>query len=134
MVANVISAVCSALALYLFVVYKASSSLVSLLDVLTQGLLFSAAAAAFVVRGLAAWSWHADDGADAAGPPWGISVCDVAGAFCWKLSTAATICACAAVAVSVAVLTKDARGSVCFSYGEGGGSGGSCKHGCHSSH
>ncbi|CAL4986209.1 unnamed protein product [Urochloa decumbens] len=106
--AGAISAVCSAAALYQFAVHAAAAfcslPLVPLLDAAAQGLLFSAAGAAFAARG-----------------DWGGGVCDAAGAFCWKVSAASGVGAIAAVSVAVAALAGDTprrRG--------GGGSGGSC--------
>ncbi|XP_062183043.1 CASP-like protein 1U1 [Phragmites australis] len=110
--AGAISAVCSALALYTSAVREAtigSLPLVPLLDAIAQALLFSAAGAAFAARGVVG----------VAAGPWGSpgSVCDAAGAFCGRVSTAAAIGVFAAAAVAVAALTsKDARrssGSCC---------------------
>ncbi|KAL6629291.1 hypothetical protein ACP70R_029056 [Stipagrostis hirtigluma subsp. patula] len=108
--AGAISAVCSAVALYVSAVHGkpagagAGAMFVAVLDTVAQGLLFSAAGAAFAARGVLA--------GDAAGP-WGSgSVCDIAGAFCGRVSTAAAAGAFAAVTVAVAALAKDARGSL----------------------
>ncbi|CAO2149961.1 unnamed protein product [Urochloa humidicola] len=106
--AGAIAAVCSAAALYLFAVRAAvaffSLSVVPLLDAAAQGLLFSAAGAAFTARG----DWG------------GGGVCDAAAAFCGKVSVAAGVGAIAAVAVAVAALAGDARRR------RSGCSGGSC--------
>ncbi|KAL6907861.1 hypothetical protein ACP4OV_002031 [Aristida adscensionis] len=95
-VAGAVSAVCSAAALYVFAVRgEPAGALVAVLDAVAQGLLFSAAGAAFAVRGVV-----------------GSGVCDVAGAFCGRVSTAAAAGAFAAFAVAVAALARDARGGL----------------------
>jgi hypothetical protein len=108
--AHAISAVCSAVVLYLCAV-RAAAAIGSLplvprlLDAAAQGLLFSAAGAAFAARGVvgtAAGPWGGGGGG-------GGSVCDAAGAFCGKVSVAAGVGACAAVAVAVAAMARDAR-------------------------
>ncbi|CAL4979067.1 unnamed protein product [Urochloa decumbens] len=111
--AGAIAAVCSAAALYLFAVRAAAAfcslTLVPLLDAAAQGLLFSAAGAAFAARG-----------------DWGGGVCDAAAAFCWKVSIAARVGAIAAVAAAVAALA----GGAPQRRGCGSGSGGSCGGDC----
>ncbi|CAL4990302.1 unnamed protein product [Urochloa decumbens] len=109
-----IAAVCSAAALYLFAVRASAAAfcslpLVTLLDAAAQGLLFSAAGAAFAARGA-----------------WGGGVCDAAAAFCWKVSIAAGVGAIAAVAAAVAALA----GGAPQRRGCGSGSGGSCGGDC----
>src|SRR6266508_3878367 len=82
-------------------------ALVPLLDAVAQGFLFSAAGAAFAARGLV--------GDAAAGPvgSGGGGVCDVAGEFCGRVSTAAAVGAFAALAVAVAALaSRDGRRSL----------------------
>ncbi|XP_040385092.1 CASP-like protein 1U1 [Oryza brachyantha] len=107
-VATVASAVCSAAALYLSVFKR--NWVVTLLDVVTMGLLFSAAGAVFAVRRMAPlYLGVAGANVDVAGQWVNGGFCQFAGAFCWRVTTSATICAFAAGAVSVAVLTKDAR-------------------------
>jgi hypothetical protein len=102
--AGAISAICSAAALYLFAVRAdaavASQPLVSILDAVAQGFLFSAAGAALAGR-------------DVLGGPSGSSagggrVCDVAGTFCGRVTVAAAVCAFAAVSAAVTALTRDA--------------------------
>uniref|UniRef100_A0A453M2F2 CASP-like protein n=1 Tax=Aegilops tauschii subsp. strangulata TaxID=200361 RepID=A0A453M2F2_AEGTS len=108
-VGSVISAVCSALALYLFVVHGGGGSIaVSLLDAAAQALLFSASGAALAARGCFAGG---------------------AGAFRGRVGIAAAVGACAAAAVLVAALAGNAP-----SRGRGGGAAGGsgCKHGCSS--
>ncbi|KAJ1276622.1 hypothetical protein BS78_05G228200 [Paspalum vaginatum] len=109
--AGAISAVCSAVALYLFAVRAAATAaigslpLVPLLDAAAQAFLFSAAGAVFAARGAvgsAAGPWGSGGGR-------GAGLCDAAAAFCGRVSVAAAICASAAVAVAVASLAKDAR-------------------------
>ncbi|BAT15070.1 cASP-like protein 1U1 [Oryza sativa Japonica Group] len=109
-VAAVVSAVCSAAALYLSVVREAAAGwAVALLDVVTMGLLFSAAGAVFAVRRMAPL-YLGVAGADTVAGRWvNGEFCHAAGAFCWRVTTSAIICAFAAAAVSVAVLTKGAR-------------------------
>ncbi|CAN6381937.1 unnamed protein product [Urochloa humidicola] len=108
--AGAIAAVCSAAALYLFAVRPAAAfcslPMVPFLDAAAQGLLFSAAGAAFAARG----DWG------------GGGVCDAAAAFCGKVSVAAGVGATAAVAVAVAALAGDARRR----RGCGGSGGSSC--------
>ncbi|KAF0897383.1 hypothetical protein E2562_036772 [Oryza meyeriana var. granulata] len=107
-VATVVSAVCSAAALYLSVFKATPHWVVTLLDVVTMGLLFSAAGAVFAVRSMLPL-YLGVEGADVdvAGRWVNGGFCQVAGAFCWRVTTSATICAFAAAAVAVAVLTKD---------------------------
>ncbi|XP_048532194.1 CASP-like protein 1U1 [Triticum urartu] len=84
----VVSAVCSALALYLFVVHGGGGSIVvSLLDAAAQALLFSASGAALAARGCFA------GGADA---------------FRGRVGIAAAVGTCAAAAVLVAALAGNA--------------------------
>ncbi|KAE8810559.1 CASP-like protein 1U1 [Hordeum vulgare] len=113
-VGSVVSAVCSALALYLFVVHGGGGSIaVSLLDAAAQGLLFSASGAALAARGCFAGA---------------------ADAFRGRVGIAAGVGACAAAAVLVAALAGNApraRGGGATG-GGGGGGGSSCKHGCSS--
>ncbi|CAD6252928.1 unnamed protein product [Miscanthus lutarioriparius] len=108
--AGAISAVCSAVALYLFAVCAAAAvgslPLVPFLDAAAQGFLFSAAGAAFAARdvvsrtGTAAGSWGSSGGEG--------SVCDVASAFCGRVTVAGAVCAFAAVSATVAALARDA--------------------------
>uniref|UniRef100_A0A0E0MHQ3 CASP-like protein n=1 Tax=Oryza punctata TaxID=4537 RepID=A0A0E0MHQ3_ORYPU len=108
-VATVVSAVCSAAALYLSVFKATPEWAVALLDVMTMGLLFSAAGAVFAVRRMAPL-YLGVAGADTVAGRWvNGEFCHLAGAFCWRVTTSAIICGFAAGAVSVAVLTKGAR-------------------------
>jgi hypothetical protein len=116
-VGSVVSVVCGALALYLFVHRGGGLLAVSLFDTAVLAILFSASGAALASRRCLV------DGADT---------------FRERTGTAAAIGVCAAAAVSVAALTREApRGgfSLAMGYGGGGssagGDGGSaCKHGC----
>ncbi|KAK1647975.1 hypothetical protein QYE76_065780 [Lolium multiflorum] len=117
-VGSVISVVCGALALYLFVVHRGGGSLaVSLLDTAALAVLFSASGAALASRRCFV------DGADT---------------FSWRTGTAAAIGVCAAAAVWVAALTRETpRGGFSLGMGSGGGGscaggggGSACKHGC----
>ncbi|CAM0874080.1 unnamed protein product [Alopecurus aequalis] len=113
-VGSVISVVCGALALYLFVHRAGSSLAISLLDTAAQAILFSASGAALSSRRCLI------DGADT---------------FLGKTGTAAAIGVCAAAAVSVAALTTDApRGDFSVSSRERGGGSSACNHGCPSPH
>ncbi|KAG8090263.1 hypothetical protein GUJ93_ZPchr0011g27087 [Zizania palustris] len=107
-VATVVAAVCSAAALYLSVFKATPRWVVTLLDVVTMGLLFSAAGAVFAVRALAP-TYFAVEGTAIASQFVKGGFCHVASAFCWRVSTSATICAFAAGATSVAMLAKDVR-------------------------
>ncbi|XP_037431571.1 CASP-like protein 1U1 [Triticum dicoccoides] len=108
-VGSVVSAVCSALALYLFVVHGGGGSIaVALLDAAAQALLFSAFSAALAARGCFASG---------------------ANAFRGRAGIAAAVGACAAAAVLVAALAGNAP-SRARGGGAAGGSG--CKHGCSS--
>ncbi|VAI23270.1 hypothetical protein VPH35_086002 [Triticum aestivum] len=108
-VGSVVSAVCSALALYLFVVHGGGGSIaVALLDAAAQALLFSAFSAALAARGCFA------SGADA---------------FRGRAGIAAAVGACAAAAVLVAALAGNAPSRA---RGGGAAGGSSCKHGCSS--
>ncbi|KAG8090468.1 hypothetical protein GUJ93_ZPchr0011g28353 [Zizania palustris] len=107
-VATVVAAVCSAAALYLSVFKATPRWVVTLLDIVTLGLLFSAAGAVFAVRALAP-TYFAVEGTAIASHFAKGAFCHVADAFCWRVTTSATICAFAAGAASIAVLAKDAR-------------------------
>ena len=86
MAGSIISVVCGALALYLFVHRAGGSLAVSLLDTVAQAILFSACGAALASRRCLV------DGADT---------------FLWRTGTAVAIGVCAAAAVFVAALTTD---------------------------
>jgi hypothetical protein len=116
-VGSVVSVVCGALALYLFVHRGGSSLAVSLLDTTALAILFSASGAALASRRC---------------------LVDSADTFRGRTGTAAAIGMCAAVAVSVAALTREAPlGGFSLAWGNGGGGssaggggGSACKHGC----
>uniref|UniRef100_A0A0D9XUT4 CASP-like protein n=1 Tax=Leersia perrieri TaxID=77586 RepID=A0A0D9XUT4_9ORYZ len=107
-IATVVSAVCAAAALYLSVFQCTPHWVVGILDVVTMGLLFSAAGAVFAVRRMAPL-YFGVAGADnnAAGRWLNGEFCHVAGPFCWRVTMSAIICAFAAGAISIAVLTRD---------------------------